>query len=409
MTIKNYASKKHFQTGGSNGTYKIKDSRFSIASNPGSIGKFAKRVSARIGMSGTDYDEYKKQQLRTEIKEKTGAGADWDKLDKFMQDTQKKANARKLLILQKQKTWLGRNLGIDVQQQQLDKVHAIQTHYDKKKIAEVERVIGVAERRASLQGIDLASRPVIPEGTDISNRFAILKSYADDIRKRIASHHLAENTRRYQEVMNARQQFIDALAPRSEYMHKSSLIQLLGNKLRTTKNADEAMRIKTRLVVLSKEKQELKKQVKAITGDELRILRDNWKRMQKEYGKTTLSGRRAKLERLEKGIAKPADMNYEPLISRRGYKTTKRIIKTNKITNANKPFLEKRERAISNLNILTYSKLKTIPVARFTTKILEKLPTKYLEDSIEMFNLLGNDYKPYEKVFREELLRRQQK
>ena len=378
---------------------KIKASKFSLASNSGSIGKFVKKASSRIGISNA---EYKKHSLRKEIKKHSGAN--WGRFDEYMKATQAKADARMLPILQKQHTWIRRAISPEAQKQQLAKAQAIQAHYNTKKIEELKRVIDVAEKRATQQGITLAPRPNIVDETDVANRLAQLKTHADNIRRRIASHHLAENTRKLQTVADAKAQFVNAVAIRNNYLQAIEKINQLGKKLKATTNAQEAMEIKQRLIKLGKEKKNLRGRVNAISSSEILRMRNNWQQLEKEYGKTTLSGKQAKLERLEKGLAKPVQENYEELISRRAYKTIKRGLKTGSATGLSN-IIESRNRQLAKLVEPTATKLKPLPGAEYTPDVVAKMSDRVLQEAIEHFELQPN-MKELARKLREEMMKR---
>lgn len=401
MINKKNTKRNIIQLGGANGTGtpKIKASKFSLASNSGSIGKFVKKASSRIGISNA---EYKKHSLRKEIKKHSGVN--WGRFDDYMKATQAKADARMLPILQNQKTWLGSAISPEAQQQQLAKAQAIQEHYNTKKIGELKRVIDVAETRATQQGITLAPRPVIADGVDVATQLALLKTHADNIRRRIASHHLAENTRKLQTVADAKAQFVNAVAIRNNYLRAIAEINQLGKKLKATKNAQEAMQIKQMLIKLDENKKKLKGQVNAISSSEMRRMRNNWQKLEKEYGKTTLSGKQAKLERLEKGLAKPVQENYEKLISRRANKTIKRGLKTGSFADLASS-IESRNLQLATLEKPTATKLKPLPGAEYTPDVVAKMSDRVLQEAIEHFELQPN-MKELARKLREEMMKR---
>ena len=93
---------------------------------------------------------------------------------------------------------------------------------------------------------------------DVANRLAQLKTHADNIRRRIASHHLAENTRKLQKVADAKARFVNAVAIRNNYLLAIAKINQLGKKLKATTNAQEAMEIKQMLIKLGEEKKNLR-------------------------------------------------------------------------------------------------------------------------------------------------------
>jgi len=234
MINKKYTKRKIIQLGGANGTGtpKIKATKYSVKTEGNSFPKLAIMTNA----------EYKKHSLRKDIKKHSGAN--WGRLDEYMKATQAKADARMLPILQKQQTWIQRAISPEAQQRQLAKAKAIQAHYNTKKIAELKRVIDVAERRAT--------------------QLAQLKSHADNIRSRIASKHLAENTKKLETVADAKAQFVNAVAIRNNYLRAIEEINQLGKKLKATKNTQEAMLIKQTLIKLDEEKKKLKGQVNAM-------------------------------------------------------------------------------------------------------------------------------------------------
>jgi hypothetical protein len=235
---------------------------------------------------------------------------------------------------------------------------------------------------------------------DIANRLALLKTHADNIRSRIASHHLAENTRKLQTVADAKAKFVNAIAIRNNYLRTINTINQLGKQLKATKNATEAMEIKQKLITLDGDKKMLKGQVNAISSSEMRRMRNNWQQLEKEFGKTTLSGKQAKLERLEKGLAKPVQENYEDLISRKGYGTMKQDIKR-----GNTRSLIGRQQQLTPLLESTASKLKPLPGAEYTPVVVSKLSDRVLQEAIEHFELQPN-MKALARKLREEMMKR---
>jgi hypothetical protein len=378
--------------GGTNQSSKIKASKFSVKN---------KHFFKPVIMTNA---EYKKHSLRKDIK--TRSGANWDRLDKYMKATQTKADTRMMPILQNQKTWLGSAISSQTQKKQLSKAKAIQKHYNTKKIAELKRVIDVAERRANQQGITLAPRPVIADGTDVAIHLAQLKSHADNIRSRIASKHLAENTRKLQTVANAKAQFVNAVAIRNNYLQTIGKINQLGKQLKTTKNAHEAMQIKQTLINLDEKKKMLKEQVKLIGNADLRRMRNNWQRLEKEYDKTTLSGKRAKLERLEKGLAKPSQEKYKNLISHRGYKTIKRGLRTGNATGLSS-IIESRNRQLAKLVQPTTKKLKPLTGAEYSPETVKNMSNSLLQEAIEYFTMQPN-MNALAEILKQEKIRRMQ-
>jgi hypothetical protein len=392
MINKKYTKRKIIQLGGAKGTGmpKIKASKFSVKTEGNSFPKLAIMTNA----------EYKKHSLRKEIKKHSGAN--WGRFDEYMKATQAKADARMLPILQKQHTWIRRAISPEAQKQQLAKAQAIQAHYNTKKIEELKRVIDVAEKRATQQGITLASRPNIVDETDVANRLAQLKTHADNIRRQIASHHLAENTKKLQKVADAKARFVNAVAIRNNYLRAIAKINQLGKKLKATKNAQEAMQIKQMLIKLDENKKKLKGQVNAISSSEMRRMRNNWQQLEKEYGKTTLSGKQAKLERLEKGLAKPVQENYEELISRGAYKTIKRGLKT-----GSSNIIKRRNLQLAKLVEPTATKLKPLQGAEYTQDVVKDMSDRVLQEAIEHFELQPN-MKALSERLRLEKIRRMQ-
>jgi len=394
MINKKYTKRKIIQLGGANGTGtpKIKASKYSVKTEGNSFPKLAIMTNA----------EYKKHSLRKDIKKHSGAN--WGRLDEYMKATQAKADARMLPILQKQQTRIQRAISPEAQQRQLAKAKAIQAHYNTKKIAELKRVIDVAERRATQQGITLAPRPVIADGTDVATHLASMKAHADNIRSRIASKHLAENTKKLETVADAKAQFVNAVAIRNNYLRTIGEINQLGKQLKTTKNAQEAMQIKQMLIKLDEDKKNLKEQVNSIGSADLRRMRNNWQRLEKEYGNTTLSGKQAKLERLKKGLAKPVQENYEELISRGAYKTIKRGLKKGSATGLSN-IIESRNRQLAKLVEPTATKLKPLQGAEYTPDVVEKMSDRVLQEAIEHFELQPN-MKALSERLRQEKIRR---